>query len=124
MDAGLASVQDKCQCFSFTKQAVVGKSEPSAYGYCGKCHRLRLEHSLHGRQNWVEPKGLVFKHILANCFAVPRVCPEAECSRRCVPSLGVGNRVVDGDVEQHRLVVHAPETLDEVQLVAVGMAHP
>src|ERR1700688_881260 len=100
MSAGLAFVQDKCQCFSFTKLGVVGKSEPSVYGECGKCRRLRMEHSLHGRQNWVEPKGLVFKHILANCLAVPRVCPEAKCSRRRVPSVSVGNRVVDGEVEQ------------------------
>src|ERR1700674_2882495 len=86
--------------------------------------RLRVEGSFHGGQMRVKSKRFVFKHVLANCFTSTRIWPEAERSLRRLPGFCVGNRVVDSDVEQHGVVVNAPETLDEVQLVAVRMAHP
>jgi len=84
----------------------------------------RMERSLLGRQNRVKSKGFVFKHVLANRFTGSGVRPDAEGSRRRIPGLGVGNRIVDGEVELHGLVVHQPEVFDQVQLVAVWVAHP
>ena len=107
----------------FLQFAVGGKPRCVANGECGKFLPLQVERSLHGGQNRVQTKGFIFKHVFANCFARPRVCPEAERSRRRLPGLCVGDRVVDSEVELHCLVVHSPETLDEVQLVAVRMAH-
>src|ERR1700732_2987672 len=84
---------------------------------------LRWERSLHGRQNWVESKGFVFKHVFTNCFDSPVVSSQAKRSWSRLPGFRIGNRVIDCDVEQHRVVVYAPETLNEVQLIAVWMAH-
>src|ERR1700693_4296443 len=99
MCASLASVRDECQCISFLNHAACGKSGCSADAECRKWLMHRMERSLLGRQNRVKSKGFVFKHVLANRFTGSGVRPDAEGSRRRIPGLGVGNRIVDGEVE-------------------------
>ena len=72
----------------------------------------QMERSLLGRQNRVKSKGFVFKHVLANRFSRPCVQPNPEDSRRRLPGFCVGNRIVDGEVELHRIIVRPSEAFD------------
>ena len=47
----------------------------------------------------MESKRFVLKHILANRFAGPGVGPQAERSLGRIPGPGVGNRVVNSNIQ-------------------------
>jgi hypothetical protein len=75
MGACLAPVQERCQYLYLANLAVGEKSRCFAGAECRKRSQLRWERSLHGRQNWVESKGLVFKHVFTDRFDGPVVSP-------------------------------------------------
>ena len=79
---------------------------------------------LHWRPDRLNSECFVQEHVLTNGFPGPRVLPRAERPLRDIPGLGESDRIVEGNVEKHGPVVYSLEALDEVQLVAMGMAHP